>query len=108
MRFAGAALPLHRDGLTAAAEHVGVDPAVLWSVVVVETSGCRFLPDRRPSILFERHIFRTRTQGPGRRLRARGGAPIPAAGAGDRLRPAGGARERVLGPRPGHGVQRWV
>ena len=63
MRFAGAALPLHRDGLTAAAEHVGVDPAVLRSVVVVETSGCRFLPDRRPSILFERHIFRTRTQG---------------------------------------------
>jgi hypothetical protein len=63
MRFAGAALPLHRDGLTAAAEHVGVDPRILRSVVVVETSGCGFLPDRRPSILFERHVFSSRTQG---------------------------------------------
>jgi peptidoglycan hydrolase-like protein with peptidoglycan-binding domain len=67
MDFAGAARPLHRDGLTAAAAHVGVDPAALWTVVVVETSGCGFLPDRRPCILFERHIFSTRT---GRRFDA--------------------------------------
>jgi peptidoglycan hydrolase-like protein with peptidoglycan-binding domain len=67
MMFAGAALPLNRDGLTAAAAHVDVDPAVLWSVVAVETSGCGFLPDRRPSILFERHIFSART---GRRFDA--------------------------------------
>jgi hypothetical protein len=46
---------------------VGVDPAVLWSVVVVETSGCGFLPDRRPFILFERHIFSRQT---GRRFDA--------------------------------------
>jgi peptidoglycan hydrolase-like protein with peptidoglycan-binding domain len=61
MTFVGVAHPLHADGLTAAASHAGVDPAVLWSVVTVETSGCGFLPDRRPCILFERHIFRTRT-----------------------------------------------
>jgi peptidoglycan hydrolase-like protein with peptidoglycan-binding domain len=67
MDFAGAARPLHRDGLTAAAALVGVDPAALWTVVVVETSGCGFLPDRRPCILFERHIFSTRT---GRRFDA--------------------------------------
>jgi peptidoglycan hydrolase-like protein with peptidoglycan-binding domain len=67
MTFLGAAHPLHGDGLTAAAAHAGVDPAVLWSVVTVETSGCGFLPDRRPSILFERHIFSTRT---GRRFDA--------------------------------------
>ena len=67
MNFAGAARPLHSDGLTAAAKHVGVDPAALWTVVVVETSGCGFLPDRRPCILFERHIFSTRT---GRRFDA--------------------------------------
>jgi len=60
-KFVGAAHPLHADGLTAAAEHAGVDPAVLWSVVLVETSGCGFLPDRRPGILFERHIFSQRT-----------------------------------------------
>jgi len=67
MNFAGAARPLHSDGLTAAARHDGVDPAALWTVVVVETSGCGFLPDRRPCILFERHIFSTRT---GRRFDA--------------------------------------
>jgi len=61
MTFVGVAHPLHADGLTAAASHAGVDPAILWSVVTVETSGCGFLPDRRPCILFERHIFRTRT-----------------------------------------------
>jgi N-acetylmuramidase len=27
----------------------------------VETGGCRFLPDRRPVILFERHIFSRET-----------------------------------------------
>ena len=63
MDFIGAARPLQTDGLTAAATHAGVDPTVLWSVVVVETSGCGFLPDRRPTILFERHIFSTRTGG---------------------------------------------
>jgi hypothetical protein len=63
MKFAGAALPLVREGLSAAASHVGVDPALLWSVVTVETSGCGFLPDRRPMILFERHEFRKRTEG---------------------------------------------
>jgi peptidoglycan hydrolase-like protein with peptidoglycan-binding domain len=67
MTFAGAALPLSREGLTGAAEHVEVDPAVLWSVVVVETSGCGFLPDRRPLILFERHWFSRKT---GRRFDA--------------------------------------
>jgi peptidoglycan hydrolase-like protein with peptidoglycan-binding domain len=62
MSFVGAALPLHGDGLTAAAAHAGIDPAVLWSVVLVETSGCGFLRDRRPALLFERHIFSSRTQ----------------------------------------------
>jgi hypothetical protein len=59
--FVGAARPLHGDGLAAAAEYVDVDPGVLWSVVVVETSGSRFLPDSRPCVLFEPHIFITRT-----------------------------------------------
>jgi hypothetical protein len=67
MTFVGAAHPVSSDGLAAAAERVGVEPAVLWSVVVVETAGCGFLPDRRPIILFERHIFSTRT---GRRFDA--------------------------------------
>jgi hypothetical protein len=62
MSFIGAAAPLNRDGLGAAAAHIEVDPAVLWSVLVVETSGWGFLPDRRPKILFERHWFSQRTR----------------------------------------------
>jgi peptidoglycan hydrolase-like protein with peptidoglycan-binding domain len=63
MSFVGAAVPLNREGLSAAAAHVGVDPVILWSVLVVETTGCGFLPDRRPKILFERHKFREFTNG---------------------------------------------
>jgi hypothetical protein len=80
MRFVGAAHPLHQEGLAAAAEHVGVDPAVLWSVLSVETAGCGFLADRRPTILFERHIFSNRT---GRRFdAAHPGISGPAGGYG--------------------------
>ncbi len=61
MMFVGAGTPLHADGLVAAAEHVEVDPALFWTVVTVETAGCGFLADRRPSILFERHVFSART-----------------------------------------------
>jgi hypothetical protein len=57
MMFVGAALPLNHEGLNIAARHPGVDPVMLSTVVVVETSGCGFLPDRRPTILFEQHIF---------------------------------------------------
>src|SRR5689334_19350557 len=61
MMFAGTATPLHAEGLAAAAAHLGVDPVLLWTVVTVETAGCGFLADRRPSILFERHVFSART-----------------------------------------------
>lgn len=42
---------------------MSIGAAELWSVLTVETSGCGFLPDRRPKILFERHIFRRETGG---------------------------------------------
>jgi hypothetical protein len=35
----------------------------IWSVFSIETSGCGFLTDRRPKILFERHIFSRLTNG---------------------------------------------
>jgi len=35
----------------------------IWSVLGVETSGCGFLPDRWPKLLFERHIFHRLTGG---------------------------------------------
>jgi hypothetical protein len=35
----------------------------IWTVLAVETSGCGYLPDLRPQILYERHIFHRLTQG---------------------------------------------
>ena len=61
--FEGKAKPLSSAGLAAALARLGVDAPALWAVLTVETSGCGFLPDRRPKILFERHWFSRLTQG---------------------------------------------
>ncbi|RFA31338.1 peptidoglycan-binding protein [Alkalilimnicola ehrlichii] len=53
-----------------AAERLGVDIASIHAVAEVESRGNGFLPDGRPQILFERHIFR-------RRLLAHGIDPQP-------------------------------
>ena len=55
--FAGSGSPLTKNGLTDIASTAGVGLPELWSVLSVETSGCGYLPDRRPKILFERHVF---------------------------------------------------
>jgi hypothetical protein len=61
--FTGKSQALTQSGLTVAAQTLSLDPAELWPVVSVETSGCGFLSDRRPRILFERHIFYRLTGG---------------------------------------------
>jgi len=61
--FSGAGLPLSTDGLGKGCDRLGVKAAEIWSVLTVETRGCGFLPDRRPQILFERHIFHRETNG---------------------------------------------
>lgn len=63
IEFAGRGAPLSAGGVAAAADLLGISPEALWTVVMVETAGCGFLPDRRPRILFERHEFRRRTGG---------------------------------------------
>lgn len=63
MDFLGTARPLTAGGLRRACERAGVTAAELWAVLLVETSGCGFLPDRRPKILFERHVFHGLTGG---------------------------------------------
>jgi hypothetical protein len=55
--FEGVAKPLSQRGIDAAVNQLGVAAPALWAVLTVETSGCGFLPDRRPKILFERHWF---------------------------------------------------
>jgi hypothetical protein len=59
--FKGTALPLDREGISDVCDRMGTEAAELWAVLTVETSGCGFLADRRPKILFERHIFSRET-----------------------------------------------
>jgi hypothetical protein len=40
-----------------------VKAAEVWCILDVETSGCGFLDDRRPRILYERHVFYRLTKG---------------------------------------------
>jgi peptidoglycan hydrolase-like protein with peptidoglycan-binding domain len=61
--FQGRAAPLSKDGLAAVASKLNVYAAEIWTLLAVETSGCGYLPDRRPQILFERHIFHRLTNG---------------------------------------------
>jgi len=70
MKFAGNGQPLTRAGLNKALALLGLGPndaPYIWTVVEVETAGVTqgfgFRVDRRPQILFERHIFRKRTDG---------------------------------------------
>lgn len=70
MKFAGNGQPLTRAGLNKALALLGLghnDAAYIWTVVEVETAGVTqgfgFRVDRRPQILFERHIFCKRTHG---------------------------------------------
>ncbi len=61
--FQGTAWSLSAEGLATVAARLGVFAAEVWTVLRVETSGCGFLPDRRPQILYERHIFHRLTAG---------------------------------------------
>lgn len=51
------------DGLGSGCDKLGVRAAEVWVILTVETLGSGFLPDRRPKILFERHIFHSETKG---------------------------------------------
>lgn len=55
--FPCSALALSSTGFQSAVDSLGVDPATIWAMLSVETLGRGYLPDRRPQILFERHIF---------------------------------------------------
>jgi hypothetical protein len=61
--FRGLALGLSSIGLATICSKLGVHAPEIWTVLAVETSGCGFLADRRPQILYERHIFHRLTKG---------------------------------------------
>lgn len=61
--FQGTAFGLSSAGIAKVSSNLAVHVPEIWTVLAVETSGCGFLPDRRPQILYERHIFHRLTGG---------------------------------------------
>jgi hypothetical protein len=61
--FVGTSLALTQAGLDTTLTGIDARPPELWAVIAVETPGCGFLPDRRPQLLYERHIFHRLTRG---------------------------------------------
>jgi len=63
MPFQGAGFALSAEGLSEVASNLGVHAPEIWAILGVETKGRGYLPDRRPEILYERHIFHRLTGG---------------------------------------------
>jgi hypothetical protein len=63
MNFQNQGRPLSDEGMDQICSILGVFEPEVWAVLTVETRGFGFLQDRRPQILFERHIFHDRTNG---------------------------------------------
>src|ERR1700742_1985745 len=63
VEFAAKGSALSSGGLDEAAQAAWIGAPEIWSVLAVETSGCGFLPNRHPKLLFERHIFHRLTDG---------------------------------------------
>ncbi len=61
--FVGQGTPISATGFDKATGLLGAQAEALWAVLAVETSGCGFQSDRRPKILFERHVFSRLTHG---------------------------------------------
>lgn len=61
--FKSAATPLTSACLEACASSLAIGLPEIWTVLMVETRGWGFLKDRRPAILYERHVFHARTKG---------------------------------------------
>lgn len=63
INLTGPGTPLDKAAFDAATARLGCDAPTLWALLHVETSGCGYQSDRRPKILFERHIFHRLTGG---------------------------------------------
>ncbi|RMF00860.1 MAG: DUF3380 domain-containing protein, partial [Alphaproteobacteria bacterium] len=63
MRFHGRGYPMTEDGARRAREIVRLDAAHFWAFLGGGSNGFGFLPDRRPAIAFERHVFHRLTGG---------------------------------------------
>jgi hypothetical protein len=63
MNFYDQGRPISDEGMDQVCENLGVADPEVWAILTVETRGFGFLEDRRPQILFERHIFHRLTDG---------------------------------------------
>lgn len=63
MNFQSQGRPLSDEGMGQICSNLGVSEPEVWAVLTVETRGFGFLQDRRPQILFERHVFHRLTNG---------------------------------------------
>ena len=63
MDFQGQGRPLSDEGMDQVNETLGVAEPEVWAVLTVETRGFGFLENRRPQILFERHVFHRLSEG---------------------------------------------
>ncbi len=63
MNFQSKGRPLSNSGMAQTCEALGVAAAEIWAVLSVETLGFGFLENRKPRILFERHVFHRLTHG---------------------------------------------
>lgn len=61
MQFKKQGRPMTSEGMNRVCSTLEVGEPEIWAVLTVETRGFGFLEDRRPQILFERHIFSKRT-----------------------------------------------
>jgi hypothetical protein len=61
--FRGSGAPLTNSAFLQVVNELHTQQSSLWAVLSVETSGFGFLPDRRPTIRYERHVFHRRTGG---------------------------------------------
>jgi hypothetical protein len=63
MDFQGKGRPISRAGMQQICKSLSVKEPEVWALLTVETRGFGFIKDRRPQILFERHIFSRLTEG---------------------------------------------
>ncbi len=63
MNFSNKGFPMTNEGIESVCTTLGISAPKVWAVLTVETRGFGFLEDRRPQLLFERHIFHKLTAG---------------------------------------------
>jgi hypothetical protein len=100
INFEGKGTPITTADFQAAVSALACDSGSLWALLVVETRGFGFLDDRRPQMLFERHIFNARTGGQFSQSNSDISSPIPGgyvggAGEYDRLNRAMALSEKA-------------